>query len=91
MTTETKQPLTPEFHAVLTTGGMGRRVYLYDGSGVRVDLDEGNRRATMLNAADEMLRVLRIVQATLPHMGGNERGTWHIMQDVNAAIAKATS
>ena len=36
----------------------------------------------------EMVRALRNIEATLPHLGGSERGTDALMRDIRAAIAR---
>lgn len=41
------------------------------------------------NSHYELLKVCKVVLATLPHMGGSERATFHLVKDLEAAIAKA--
>lgn len=45
--------------------------------------------AHLISAAPDLLKVCKVVLATLPHMGGSERATFHLVKDLEAAIAKA--
>lgn len=45
----------------------------------------------LIAAAPTMLKALRIVASTLPHIGGREMATDSLMREVNAAIAQATA
>lgn len=49
----------------------------------------GFANARLIAAAPELLKVLEMVQATLPHIGGNEMSVHNMLKDIEAAIAKA--
>lgn len=45
--------------------------------------------ARLIAAGPEILKVLEMVRATLPHIGGNEMSVHNMLKDIDAAIAKA--
>jgi len=46
--------------------------------------------ACLIAAAPDLFKVLEMVQATLPHIGGNEMSVHSMLKDIAAVIAKAT-
>lgn len=53
--------------------------------------EEAEANARLIAAAPDMLKALRVIAATLPHMGGSERSTHSLLAQATDAIAKATS
>lgn len=54
-----------------------------------LETEESRANARLIAAAPDMYRALKMVCATLPHIGGSERSTFHMLKDIEAVLASA--
>jgi hypothetical protein len=66
-----------------------RRPMIRVGATTDDDAAEVVANARLIAAAPDLLDALKVVVATLPHMGGSERSTFSLLKRATAAIAKA--
>lgn len=90
---------TADSHWSIDTDGSNTCTFIHDANDdpvaiVAVDHafdrdDELDAKAALIATAPEMLTVLRIVAATVPHMGGSGMAAHSLMKRINEVIAKA--